>query len=105
VPVDVAGEQRGRGRKISGTKRPPYAADEVIGAASLRDSQGWRLAWPRPSSRQERTPGALLADELLAQDVGVPAVLSELAQHVEVYPAQRERAAPVAVDDVVQAQG
>jgi len=30
VPVDVAGEQRGRGRKISGTKRPPYAADEDI---------------------------------------------------------------------------
>ena len=49
--------------------------------------------------------GALLVDELLAQDVCVPAVLSELAQHVEVHPAQRERAAPVAVDHVVQAQG
>ena len=35
----------------------------------------------------------------------VPAVLSEFAQHVEVHPAQRERAAPVTVDDVVQAQG
>ena len=34
-----------------------------------------------------------------------PAVLSELAQHVQVHPAQRERAAPVAVDDVVQPQG
>jgi hypothetical protein len=49
--------------------------------------------------------GALLVDELLAQDVCVPAVLSELAQHVEVHSAQRERAAPVAVDHVVQAQG
>jgi hypothetical protein len=47
----------------------------------------------------------LLVDELLAQDVRVPAVLSEFAQHVEVHPAQRERAAPVAVDYVVQAQG
>ncbi len=32
----------------------------------------------------------------------MPAVLSELAQHVEVHPAQRERATPVAVDHVVQ---
>src|SRR5215471_5828959 len=32
-------------------------------------------------------------------------MLSELAQHVEVHPAQRERAAPVAVDHVVQSQG
>jgi hypothetical protein len=52
-----------------------------------------------------RTQGALLAGELLAQDVRVAVVLSELAQHVEVHPAQRERAAPVAVDEVVQAQG
>ncbi len=43
----------------------------------------------------------LLVDELLAQDACVPAVLSELAQDVEVHPAQRERAAPVAVDHVV----
>jgi len=35
---------------------------------------------------------ALFVHELLAQDVRVPAVLSELAQHVEVHPAQRERA-------------
>ena len=48
---------------------------------------------------------ALFVHELLAQDVRVPAVLSELAQHVEVHPAQRERAAPVAVDYVVPPQG
>jgi hypothetical protein len=40
-------------------------------------------------------------EDLLAEDVGVAAVLGKLTQHVEVDPAQRERAAPVAVDDVV----
>jgi hypothetical protein len=35
----------------------------------------------------------------------MPAVLGELAQYVEVHPVQRERAAPVAVDPVVQPQG
>ena len=50
-------------------------------------------------------PGALPVDELLPQDVRVPAVLGELAQHVEVHPAQRERAAPVTADDVIQSQG
>ena len=54
------------------------------------------------AARHERTPDALLVDELLAQDVCAPAVLGESAQHVEVYPAQRERAAPVAVDQVVE---
>jgi hypothetical protein len=34
----------------------------------------------------------------------VPAVLSEFAQHAEVHPAQRERAAAIAVDQVVQPQ-
>jgi hypothetical protein len=56
-------------------------------------------------SRQVRSRDALLVQDLLAQDVRVPAVLSEFAQHVEVYPAQRERAAPVAEDHVVQPQG
>ncbi len=55
--------------------------------------------------RQERMPAALLAENLLSQDVGVPAMLCEFAQHVEVHPAQRERAAPVAVDHVIQSQG
>ena len=34
-----------------------------------------------------RMPGALPLDELFAQDVHVPAVLSEFAQHVQVDPA------------------
>ncbi len=55
--------------------------------------------------RHERKPDRLVVHELLAQDVCVPAVLGELAQRVEVYPAQRERAAPVAVDHVVEPQG
>jgi hypothetical protein len=46
--------------------------------------------------------GGLSVEDLLPQDVGVPAVLGEFAQDVEVHPAQRERAAPVAVDPVVQ---
>ena len=48
---------------------------------------------------------ALAVEDLLPQDVCVSAVLGEFAQYVEVHPAQRERAAPVAVDPVVQPQG
>lgn len=47
----------------------------------------------------------LLVDDLLSQDVCMPAMLSEFAQHVKIHPAQGDRAAPVAADDVVQAQG
>jgi len=47
----------------------------------------------------------LIAEDLLAQDVCMPAVLSELSQGVKVHPTQRERAAPVAVDQVIQPQG
>jgi len=46
----------------------------------------------------------LFGEKLLAEDVRVPAVLGELPQRVHVDPAQRQRAAPVAVDRVVQAQ-
>ena len=59
----------------------------------------------RSLSRHEQAPGALLVDELLTQDVCVPAVLSEFAKHMKVHPAQREWAAPVAVDRVIQPQG
>jgi len=59
----------------------------------------------RPGQRYERTPGALPVEDLLPQDVCVPAMLGEFAQYVEVNPAQPERAEPVAVDRVVQAQG
>ena len=43
-------------------------------------------------------------EDLLAQDVRMPAVLSELTQDVKVHPAQGEWPAPVAVDHVVQPQ-
>ena len=50
-------------------------------------------------------PGALPVEDLLPDDVGVPVVLGEFAQHVEVHPAKREWPEPVAVDLVVQPQG
>ena len=46
--------------------------------------------------------GALLAEDLLAQHVCTRAVLRKLTQDGRVHPAQRERAAPIAADDVVQ---
>jgi len=39
---------------------------------------------------------ALLAEDLLAQDVCMPAAPSKLTQDVKAHPAQRERTAPVA---------
>jgi hypothetical protein len=47
------------------------------------------------------TRRALPVADLLPDDVGVPAVLSEFAQHVKVHPAEREWPEPVAVDLVV----
>jgi hypothetical protein len=44
----------------------------------------WRTAACRCSMC---SPRPLVVDELLAQDVCVPAMLSEFAQHVQVYPA------------------
>ena len=55
----------------------------------------------RMSQISWRTTGALLVEDLLPDDVGVPAVLGEFAQHVEVHPAKREWPEPVAVDLVV----
>jgi len=45
---------------------------------------------------------SLLAEDLLAEDVGAAAVLSQLAQHVEIDETQRERAAVVAPKNVIQ---
>jgi hypothetical protein len=53
------------------------------------------------SGARESPPGALPAEDLLPDDVGVPAVLSEFAQHVEVHPAKREWPEPVAANFVV----
>ena len=55
--------------------------------------------------RHERSVVQPLDQELLAQDVGVPAVLGELAQHVQLDPAQRQGTASVAGQQVVQVQG
>jgi hypothetical protein len=41
---------------------------------------------------------------LFPQDVGVSAVLRELADHVQIHPAQGERPAAIPGDDVVEAQ-
>ena len=63
---------------------------------------GWlRAATSDRRSPHGRAPGALPVEDLLPDDVGVPAVLSEFAQHVEVHPAKREWPEPVAVDLVV----
>jgi hypothetical protein len=56
---------------------------------------------PPTGPRLRADTRALTVEDLLPQDVCVPAVLGEFAQYVEVRPAQRERAAPVAVDPVV----
>jgi hypothetical protein len=47
---------------------------------------------------------ALFVDELFSEDICVPAVLGELAQHVAVQPAQRKWAAPAVFENVVQSQ-
>jgi hypothetical protein len=41
---------------------------------------------------------------LLAEDVGVPAVLRQLAQYMEVDPPKGEWATAIAANDVIQAQ-
>ena len=77
----------------------------VTGSLTAGLRNAYRAPDGVPSPRHERAPDALLADELLSQDVCVPAVLGQLAQYVEVHPAQRERATPVAADHVVQPHG
>jgi hypothetical protein len=63
---------------------------------------GWlRAATSDRGSPHGRAPGALPVEDLLPDDVGVPAVLGEFTQHVEVHPAKREWPEPVAVDLVV----
>ena len=48
--------------------------------------RGIRVGPNRGTSGRQR---ALFVDQLLAQDVCVPAVLCKFAQHVQVHPAQR----------------
>ena len=51
------------------------------------------------------TPTSARGEDLLAQDVGMPAVLGQLAQHVQEDPAQRQGAATVAVHHLPEAEG
>ena len=76
-------------------------------STSTRWSRRPRAGQP-PGRSSTWSPAAelrLLGEQLLAQDVGVPAVLGELAQHVQVDPAQRQRAAAVAAEHVVDREG
>ena len=50
-------------------------------------------------------PSGARSEDLLAQNVRVAAVLGEFPEHVQVDPPQRQRAAPVASDKVVKAEG
>ena len=85
----------------------PYNADSVSANRSRRrvmlsvQNTQFRLACQHAHRGLSGQPGALLVEDLLPQDVCVPTVLGEFAQYVEVHPAQRERAAPVAVGSVV----
>ena len=47
----------------------------------------------------------LFGEDLLPQDVSVPAVLRELSHHVKVNPAHGQCAPPIAVHDIVQRKG
>lgn len=44
---------------------------------------------------------ALPTEQLLPQNIRMATMLCHLTEHVEIYPAQRKRAAPVALNDVV----
>src|SRR6516165_11488407 len=54
-----------------------------------------------PSARALALPGA---QDLLPQDVGVPAMLSELTQGVQVDPPQRQRSEAVPAEHVIEAE-
>jgi hypothetical protein len=87
--------------------------------AAKDPSAGTPGNWPEPIPYGKATshpaiPGlnwkiapqrGLSGEDLLAQDVGMAAVLSELAQDVQVHPAQRQRPAAVAVNGVVESEG
>ncbi len=78
----------------------------VLIAAPFVGEGGWTSdEFELTSDLRPADSRALPVEDLLPQDVCVPAVLGEFAQYVEVHPAQRKRAAPVAVDPVVQPQG
>lgn len=82
----------------------------VKGAMLMKDApvgehgvERWTCQNLRSTIWAEFSQLRVLIDDLLAKDVCVPAVLGEFAERVEVHPAQGERAAPVAVDQAVEA--
>jgi hypothetical protein len=97
----------GRHKPRSRIKMPGQIAPKILRHLSLKVTAVTSRGISRPAHRhggRKRTPGTLTADALLAQDVCAPAVPSEFAQHVQIHPARRERAAPAAVDRVVHPQ-
>jgi hypothetical protein len=82
----------------------PIASELGQTGHSITFSHADPLIGPRFRRGMSVDVGALVVDELLAQNVCVPAVLSELTQHVEVHPSQRERTTSVALDHVVEVQ-
>ena len=91
-PVHTAGRGRGRARVLLQPVQPWVQPRW----ATLRSSR--RALYSAMSGH------SLLMEELLSQDVCVPAMLGEFAQHVQIHPAQRERSAPVTAENVVQPQ-
>jgi hypothetical protein len=96
-----------------GTALDPEVVRQLLARGRVRVSRGevshGRFgpgpASPGPPAELRWSPSALPVEDLLPQDVRMAAVLGEFAQYVQVHPAHRERATPVAVDPVVQTQG
>ncbi len=99
------------GRRATSTRAHrdmPIGIDARIVASAARATSPQSVTGCEQAARGLARPCAARSrrhvDELLAQDVGVPAVLSELTQDVEVHPVQRERAASVAGEQFLQRQ-
>ena len=100
--ITLPARLRGVNRPAPPQPGPGRRVPERAGPASTIVQHGGRAG---AASRSEREwLGTSAALELLSQDVCVPAVLGELAQHMEEHPAQREGPAPVPVDQIVQPQ-
>ena len=66
---------------------------------SSQDSERWQQhARYLPMMRGRLIP---CGQDLLTQDIGVPAMLRQFAQHVQLDPAQRQRPAPIAGENVI----
>lgn len=88
-PTDTAR----RRKRLTRRRRPS-------GGRSSTNSPGARASSPTISAGLEPT----IVQELFANDIGVTAMLRQLAECVEIHPAKWDRAALVAVEYVVQGQ-